>query len=749
MKRITLLTIFISCIFYKLQADDFIIKEDKEGKITFVSNSIVKEGDIVIVNPKEEAKEPEKKRQTIKEKKALKKDAKSKEDAKGKENESTQKAAVIPANTMMLDKIKENYNYFFKVLTSNDTSERLRYINVKVNPSVFLSPYKVSEIKGKDIFTYLSNYLVKDKQNTITINLNKTGDMKIAPGENSITIIKGNEKNIKLHAFFKDLSENDINYRPFSNYLHKTELLMFFDRMTPLYNKITYLDSTFSELELIPLADEIRDFTTSNSYQDFVQRMNKAIESNKVWINATAWINNYPTMNPLGIVDTAELKKENETYQEQLTELKDINEQRTKCIDCKTTDPKWSTYSLKDYYTDEIKVAIVNLTAMIEKNNTLIKENTARLNNLAEKETILNELKIYASNNKLGAKSKTVFMRLHNAFDKFNFKKYDKPFEKERYVESEELKTVVYNIPENVTITYTDSVYSIEETEIFTEHAKKQVGAFNTFLNSDAIKNLRTNPLAGDERENAAPLIALVNDFIREYAKVKWLLDQTVPSDLPELKTYGPKYRSEVFEASEKKEQSYVVKYTFTSTKKDEAKPIAKNTFKYTVYKKQYIQFTAGIMYLPNNNNNERIQSEYKNGSFSSKSLKPYDVVAGVKIYPFGLNVRRWFPVVNTARGNRKILFKRGDLLINRVSLFAGLSVSQEQLRNYFVGGGFEIVPGLGLNVGANFYTTKTYKFDNGVMTKEKEVFKKPSYYVGLTLDPIVLFQVTGILKIK
>lgn len=747
MKRITLLTIFSICIFYKLYADDFIIKHNKDGKITFVSNSIVRENETVKVNPKEETKEPKKEHQTIKEKKASKKTVKSMEDTTEKENNYTENAPVITTVTMMLDKIRANYNILFLEPKQATRFDSIR-INVSINPSVFLSPYRVSEVKGKDIFTYLSDYLVKEKQDTITINLNRTGDMKIAPGENSITIIKGNEKNIKLHAFFKDLSENDINYRPFSDYLNKTELLMFFDRMTPLYNKITYLGSTFNELELKKILFEVKTFTTNSSYEDFIERINKAIESNKEWINATAWINNYPTMNPLGIVDTAVLKKENETYQEQLTALKYIDEKRTECKDCKT-DPTWLVYTLNDYYTDDMKTASLKRTSLVEKNNTLIKENNARLNNLAEKETILNELKIYASNNKVSAKSKTVFMRLHNALDKFNFKKYDKPFEKERYVESEELKTVVYNIPENVTITYTDSVYSIEETEIFTEYGKKQVDAFNTFLNSDAIKYFRSSGTGGDESNGMASFIASVNDFIRQYAKVKWLLDQSVPADLPELKTYGPKYRSEVFEASEKKEQSYVVKYTFTSTKKDEAKPIAKNTFKYTVYKKQYIQFTAGIMYLPNNNNNERIQSEYKNGSFSSKSLKPYDVVAGVKIYPFGLNVRRWFPVVNTAKGNRKILFKRGDLLINRVSLFAGLSVSQEQLKNYFVGGGFEIVPGLGLNVGANFYTTKTYKFDNGVMTKEKEVFKKPSYYVGLTLDPIVLFQVTGILKIK
>ena len=101
--------------------------------------------------------------------------------------------------------------------------------------------------------------------------------------------------------------------------------------------------------------------------------------------------------------------------------------------------------------------------------------------------------------------------------------------------------------------------------------------------------------------------------------------------------------------------------------------------------------------------------------------------MAGVKIYPFGLNVRRWFPVIKS-KGNWKVLFKRGDLMINRISLFAGLSISQAQLRNYFVGGGFEFVPGLGFNIGSNFYTTKTYKFENGTLIKEKEIFRKRSF---------------------
>ena len=390
----------------------------------------------------------------------------------------------------------------------------------------------------------------------------------------------------------------------------------------------------------------------------------------------------------------------------------------------------------------EFKTAIRLYEDKVAKNEKLISNTKIKIAKYAEKEIIINEFKFYAAKN-----GNLVINRFHNALDKFNLTEYEKPFDKDRYVENEKVKTIVYNIPENITVLYKDSIYEIKEKELFTEYAGDFLKDFNDFMTGQYVKNLTNAPGGAIAAATITNMATIINDFIKNYAAIKWLSEQSAPLAFPELKTYGPKFRSEEFTATEKKDPSYVVQYTLTSQKDNADKILSKNTFKYTVYKRQFFQFSAGVAFTPNKEfkhfNNERIQSNYRNDTFSSTTLKPYDIVAGVKIYPFGLNVRRWFPVIKS-KGN-----KRGDLMINRISLFAGLSISQAQLRNYFVGGGFEFVPGLGFNIGSNFYTTKTYKFENGTLIKEKEIFRKPSLYFAITVDPIVLFQVTNIIKIK
>lgn len=242
-----------------------------------------------------------------------------------------------------------------------------------------------------------------------------------------------------------------------------------------------------------------------------------------------------------------------------------------------------------------------------------------------------------------------------------------------------------------------------------------------------------------------------INSFITDYAMVNWLSTQTAPLPFPDLEDAGPVYKTEVYEAKHNDRIPSNITYTVGRQNKTDEKDKSKASFNFKMYKKQYIQFTAMAAFFPvvrknlnETNVNQRTVVSYdgSNNTFTTNNYKPYDVVFGAKIYPLGLNIRKWMPVngMKKSKEYRSMLRKRGDLICNRFSIMVGLSVSQKQLRNYFFGVGYEIVPGCGINGGFNAYSTPYYKIEQNKLVSTKEHFK-PAYFVGFSFDPVVLIQ--------
>ncbi|MEZ4901188.1 MAG: hypothetical protein R2822_05205 [Spirosomataceae bacterium] len=77
----------------------------------------------------------------------------------------------------------------------------------------------------------------------------------------------------------------------------------------------------------------------------------------------------------------------------------------------------------------------------------------------------------------------------------------------------------------------------------------------------------------------------------------------------------------------------------------------------------------------------------------------------------------------------------RGNGHLNRLSAFVGLGVRYKFLRNYFVGVGYDIIPGLNVNVGLNTYIKRTYDIENGKLINSYERFTIPSCYYAITTD--------------
>lgn len=270
-----------------------------------------------------------------------------------------------------------------------------------------------------------------------------------------------------------------------------------------------------------------------------------------------------------------------------------------------------------------------------------------------------------------------------------------------------------------------------------------------TLLNNEIVKILEEK----QQQQNNTT----INSFITYYAMVNWLSTQTAPLPYPDLEDAGPVYKTEVYEAKHNDRIPSNISYTVGRQNKTDEKDKSKASFNYKMYKKQYIQFTAMAAFFPvvrkNLNEtsvNQRTVVSYDgaNNTFTTHNYKPYDVVFGAKIYPFGLNIRKWMPVngIKQSKEYRSILQKRGDLIRNRFSILVGLSVSQKQLRNYFFGVGYEIIPGCGINGGFNAYSTPYYKIEQNKLVSTKEHFK-PAYFVGFSFDPVVLIQALTLSK--
>jgi hypothetical protein len=97
--------------------------------------------------------------------------------------------------------------------------------------------------------------------------------------------------------------------------------------------------------------------------------------------------------------------------------------------------------------------------------------------------------------------------------------------------------------------------------------------------------------------------------------------------------------------------------------------------------------------------------------------------VLGFKIYPFQYYKRdRW-------------LIPRYPL--HRLSLFGGFEVLHP-INNFYIGGCYDIIPGLGFSVGANYYLQTKYKIENNVVVDTHRGYKNSGAYYAVVVNPLL-----------
>lgn len=114
--------------------------------------------------------------------------------------------------------------------------------------------------------------------------------------------------------------------------------------------------------------------------------------------------------------------------------------------------------------------------------------------------------------------------------------------------------------------------------------------------------------------------------------------------------------------------------------------------------------------------------SDLRTGSESNNT----SIIVGFKIYP------------------AKAFLRDGSLWprypLRRFSLVAAVSVPKP-LNNFYLGGGYDLVPGLCFTMGANIYRQNYYQVQNGRITNSATRYASGGVYYGVALNPVLFVQ--------
>ncbi|MCE7044059.1 hypothetical protein [Dyadobacter sp. CY312] len=238
----------------------------------------------------------------------------------------------------------------------------------------------------------------------------------------------------------------------------------------------------------------------------------------------------------------------------------------------------------------------------------------------------------------------------------------------------------------------------------------------------------------------------VVQDFIDNREKVIWLIDQTDPVSeikrgpvLPALYSSVVSYPEARLEMASSKKVTYEL---FVNNGKQSA--VRKSFTKYAL--SRWLP-TVGITYVSGDRSGTVFNDS--SGTFRpGQNFDNFEILAGVKFYFKKTNSTR-------DRATSRLIRKElgADVNVSRgngfaTSLFAsgGLGVRHKFLRNYYLGLGGDVIPGLGLIAGFNFIFQKRYQLENSAV---KNTIDRPRPYAffGLSFDPVIVTNLINIFK--
>jgi hypothetical protein len=342
-------------------------------------------------------------------------------------------------------------------------------------------------------------------------------------------------------------------------------------------------------------------------------------------------------------------------------------------------------------------------------------------------------------------------IHLRNYFYKKNPDKRDFEYE---YPDDEKIAILIHNVPasENTKLIPKISLYN-EQPDIVSEGLGIDTTGFSNTLAkiSTAISNFNIPEKGGFDIEMAPIEVTpsrnsnsrvsckdsfqiMKNDFydikylqLRKFDSL-YASDLLPPFDLQKNKNRSPELRTVVYfpDGSGKAPFEYDYNLTIQDSSKNST-PIQIDSSYYKVGKRRLIELAMGFSYSLTPA--RRVNIDTTNGGFNiSNNENKIQFLVGLKFH--FLKKIYW-------EDNSFINYKNYK---ERLSLFIGASIPNP-LDNLYSGLGIDLIPGLNVNTGVQWYKYTKYSIANGQITNQSIGFK-PAWYVSVTTDPILLVKI-------
>lgn len=234
----------------------------------------------------------------------------------------------------------------------------------------------------------------------------------------------------------------------------------------------------------------------------------------------------------------------------------------------------------------------------------------------------------------------------------------------------------------------------------------------------------------------------LISDYRNTKLKHDWLSEQTVP--LLEIKNYEddttPAYRTIVLYPEDS--------LTLKKTKEVNCDLfLDKTQLAKTKYQKhELIRWWPAMGGVWVHGNRGYNVYDAAKGTLVQEPVSRFEAIVGVKLYPFKTNIAYKNSDAQLTRLGKHYNRKRGNSILNKWFFFGGLGVTKNIFKNYCLGTGIDIIPGISIQAGFNFISQKSYEFDKGAVKNESEYLKRYPY-CGISVDPGIITKIIGVFR--
>ncbi|WP_124586966.1 hypothetical protein [Pedobacter sp. KBW06] len=303
---------------------------------------------------------------------------------------------------------------------------------------------------------------------------------------------------------------------------------------------------------------------------------------------------------------------------------------------------------------------------------------------------------------------------------------------------SEKLQWVLNNVPEGTKIKFSEEGVTFKDTELFTKLINEELTKvdfstfpsdmlgkaqdyFSSFLSVPSTGNKGANGKAPDCSDARAIIMNMYNRLHEGSLDLK-----------PRAKPYfqqqesAPAFRTEQITSTIEQEDPHTINTTITRwSAKDSTKTEVVRKSTVNVGNERYFILSAGIAF--NQSPLTVTQIDATNNGFK---LTTEDSRARA-IFGF-----KFFPLKNYNRDHGII----PRYFLKRLSIFGGAEILKP-LNNFYVGGAYDLVPGLAFSAGRNYTLQTRYSIENNAITKTSRSYVNGGTYYSVMVNPVLFLQ--------